>query len=146
MRSAGGRRSRPAALVLDRAGLSARSIKQTIEFSTVHEISHSLTSSLDQDNIFQQVSDHIRRTLNVQNLSIGLIDNPAGDIVFANILMGPLFQDMPSIRIRRGQGIAGYVVDSKKPLIVNDVYKDQRFYSKIDQASGYRTNSILAGR
>ncbi|MCA9988418.1 MAG: GAF domain-containing protein, partial [Anaerolineales bacterium] len=129
---------------LDRAGLSARSQKQTVEFATVHEISHSLTSSLDQDNIFRQVSDHIRRTLNVQNLSIGLIDKPTGDIVFANILMGPLFEDMASVRIRQGQGIAGWVVEKKQPLIVNDVYHDKRFYPKIDQQSGYRTNSILA--
>jgi two-component system, OmpR family, phosphate regulon sensor histidine kinase PhoR len=47
------------------------------------------------------------------------------------------------VRLQAGQGIAGQVALSGEPLIVNNVYKDQRFFSRIDRDSGFRTHSIL---
>ena len=129
---------------LERAGLSRRSMQQEIEFAVVHDISYSLTASLNLENIFQQLSDHIRRTLNVEHLSIALEDPLTGDLVFANVLMGPLFKDIPAVRLRPGQGIVGWVAEHAEPLIVNDVYKDRRFFSRVDSDSGFRTDSILA--
>ncbi len=128
---------------LDRAGLRQRSHQQAVEFATVHDISYSLTASLDLDQIFRQLSDTVRRTLNVQNLSIGLIEPASGDIIFANVLMGPLFSGRPPVRLKRGQGIAGWIAEHAQPLIVNDVFQDKRWYSKVDEDSGYRTHSIL---
>jgi len=54
-----------------------------------------------------------------------------------------MFADLPPIRLRSGQGIAGQVAQTGEPLIVNNVYRDQRFYAGIDQNSGFRTHSIL---
>ena len=129
---------------LERAGLSRRSIQQEIEFAVVHDISYSLTASLNLDNIFQQLSDRIRRTLNVEHLSIALEDPTTGDLVFANVLMGPLFEGIPPVRLRPGQGIVGWVAENAEPLIVNDVYTDKRFFAQVDSDSGFRTDSILA--
>jgi len=40
--------------------------------------------------------------------------------------------------------VAGWVIGSGKPVVVNDVTGDDRFYPEIDQISGYRTDSICA--
>jgi len=42
-----------------------------------------------------------------------------------------------------GQGIAGWVAQQKKPLIVNDVRKDDRFYREVDTQTKFTTRSIL---
>ena len=48
-----------------------------------------------------------------------------------------------SIRCRIGQGIAGYVVQTGKETIVDDVYADSRFDSSTDSQTQYRTRSAL---
>jgi signal transduction histidine kinase len=128
---------------IDRALLRQHIHRQDVEFAVVSDISYALTSTLSLQNIFQQLMDPVRRTLNVESLSVGLIDQTTGDIEFVDILMGPLFKDLPKIRLKRGQGIAGWVAENKQPAIINDVYKDKRFYSKIDRTSGFHTESMI---
>lgn len=129
---------------LDRAALRHRSDRQEIEFATIYDITYSLTSTLDLDSIIAQLADPVRRSLDVESLSIGLLDPASGDIVFVSQLMGPLFQNMPPIRLKPGQGIGGWVAEHGEPVIVNNAYTDTRFYSKSDQDSGFQTHSILA--
>jgi two-component system phosphate regulon sensor histidine kinase PhoR len=57
--------------------------------------------------------------------------------------MGPLFKDLPPIRLSPGEGIAGHVAETGEPLIVNDAYSDERWYARADAISGFETNSIL---
>jgi serine phosphatase RsbU (regulator of sigma subunit) len=45
--------------------------------------------------------------------------------------------------LRLGQGIAGYVGQTRESVIVQDVQHDQRFFRKADEASGFITRSIL---
>jgi two-component system phosphate regulon sensor histidine kinase PhoR len=130
-------------IFLDRAYLRNQVHRQDVIFSVVSDISYSLTSTLSMQKIFQQLMDPVRRTLNVESISVGLIEPASGDIEFVDILMGPLFRDLPPIRLKRGQGIAGWVVDHCEPVIVNDAYSDSRFYSQIDHRSGFHTGSMI---
>jgi two-component system, OmpR family, phosphate regulon sensor histidine kinase PhoR len=130
-------------IVLDRAFLQRQSDQQSIEFAIVSDISYATTSTLDLDVIFNQVADAVRRTLNAESISVGLTDTASGEIVFVNSLMGPLFRNMPPIRLKPGQGIGGWVAEHGEPLIVNNTYADQRFFTKVDRDSGFHTHSIL---
>ncbi|MFC1504775.1 GAF and HD-GYP domain-containing protein, partial [Spirochaetota bacterium] len=53
-------------------------------------------------------------------------------------------KEIKEIRIPKGQGICGWVADRKKPLVVNDVSSDKRFFQKADKKSKFQTRSILA--
>jgi PAS domain S-box-containing protein len=57
--------------------------------------------------------------------------------------MGARSDDLSEIRVKQGQGIAGWVALHGEPLIINDVYADKRFYSDADRRSGFRTNSMI---
>lgn len=130
-------------MVLDRAHLRHDVDRQDIEFAVVSEISYALTSTLSLQNIYRQLMEPVRRTINVESISVGLIDPPTGDITFVDILLGPLFEDLPPIRLQKGQGIAGWVAEHREPIIVNDVYSDRRFFSSVDNQSGFRTESMV---
>lgn len=130
-------------IFLDRAYLQNEVHRQEIIFNVVSDISYSLTSTLSLQKIFDQLMVPVRRTLNVESLSVGLIESVSGDIEFVDVLMGPLFQDLPPVRLKQGQGIAGWVAERREPVIVNDVYSDNRFYSQVDHQSGFRTNSMV---
>lgn len=129
---------------LDRAALRHRSDRQEVEFATIYDITYSLTSTLNLDAIILQLADPVRRSLDVESLSIGLIEPTSGDIIFVSQLMGPLFQNMPPIRLKPSQGIAGWVADHAEPVIINNAYTDTRFHAQVDRDSGFHTHSILA--
>lgn len=128
---------------LDRAYLRLQVDRQDIEFTVVSEISYELTSQLSFQNIFHQLSNNVRRTLNVESVSMGLIEDATGDILFVDVLMGPIFQDLPPVRLSKGEGIAGWVAEQREPVIINDVYTDRRFYSQVDHLSGFETRSMI---
>ena len=52
--------------------------------------------------------------------------------------------EVAQMRVPADRGVAGWVMKNKKPALVNDVQKDERFYAQIDRASGYKTKSMLA--
>ncbi len=129
-------------VALDRAYLRQQVDRQEIEFAVVSDISHALTSTLSLQNIYTQLMEPVRRTLNVGSISVGLLEQTTGDIIFVDMLMGDLFADIPTIRLKSGEGIAGWVVDKGSPVIVNDVYRDNRFYAGVDRSSGFLTESM----
>ena len=128
---------------LDRAYLRQTVDRQDIEFAVVSEISYALTATLSLQNIYRQLMEPVRRTLNVGSVSVGLIEQPSGDIIFVDMLMGDLFKDLPTIRLKNGQGIAGWVSENRQSVIINDVYSDKRFYSRVDRQSGFQTSNMI---
>ncbi len=128
---------------LQRALLRYQRDRQAIEFALTAEISQSLTSTLNLEEIFAQVSADMRRILDVESLSLGLIDPETGNIIFIPELMGSMFLDIPPITLPPGAGIAGWVAEHKEPVIVNNAYTDTRFSRSSDDQSGFTTRSIL---
>lgn len=53
-------------------------------------------------------------------------------------------QRIVNLRIPNGEGIVGWVADTGKPFISNNVHEEEKFYELVDDLSGYRTNSVLA--
>lgn len=47
------------------------------------------------------------------------------------------------MEIKLGQGIAGTVAETRKPLIIDNVYRDDRFFKQSDKTSGFITRSLL---
>ncbi|MFK7802407.1 MAG: ATP-binding protein [Anaerolineae bacterium] len=128
---------------LERAFLHYQRDRQAIEFAITSDISQRLSSTLDLQDIFNQVSDNIKRMLDVESLSLGLIQQHTGRIVFIPQLMGTIFLEIPPIQLEPGTGIAGWVADNRQAAIINDVYEDDRFSSDSDMTSGFITKSMI---
>ena len=47
------------------------------------------------------------------------------------------------IRIQANYGVAGWAFQNCDSLMINDAYKDPRFYKEVDKKSGFRTKNIL---
>ena len=128
---------------LDRASLRQEVDRRTVEFAVISDVSRALSSTLNVQQIYQLLTGPIRQTLAVETLSIGLVEPVTGDIVFVDKLLGPMFERLPPVRLKRGQGIAGWVAEHQEPVIINNAYSDQRFFSGVDQRSGFRTASMI---
>jgi len=116
--------------------------KRKEELSTINEIGRALTSSLNVKEILSVIMQQIRVLLHPKNWSLLLVDEAKGDLYF-EIVVGENAQKIKDMRLKMGEGIAGWVAEHRKPLLVSDVYKDPRFSPKADQASNFRTKSIV---
>lgn len=128
---------------LGRAALREATDHRIAESAIVSEISQALGATVSIQEIYQLLAGPIRQTLNVETLSMGLVEVATGDILFPGELMRPASAHSPSVRLKRGQGIAGWVAEHKEPVIINNAYSDRRFFLDIDRSSGFRTQSMI---
>lgn len=132
-----------AAIAIDNAQLYQQSAKQARQLNTLHRITKTITSSLDQDRVPSLIMERVTELLDVEEGSLLLTDNTTGDLVFS-YTTGPVGNQLLGMRIPRGVGIAGYVATNGISVMVDDVRHDNRFYAETDQSTGFTTRAILA--
>jgi signal transduction histidine kinase/putative methionine-R-sulfoxide reductase with GAF domain len=106
----------------------------------LREVGTALGTTLDLDQLLELILDKITDALEADRATLYLLDETNDELV-SRIAHG---EDVRSIRLKLGHGIAGHVARTGKPLHVRDAYKDPRFSPEWDMLSGYRTRSILA--
>lgn len=97
------------------------------------------TTTLDLDQLLELILHRIIDAVEADRATLYLLDDRRGELV-SRIVQG---DEVRAIRLKVGQGIAGYVAQTSKALLVNDPYNDARFNPEWDMTSGYRTRSIL---
>lgn len=73
-----------------------------------------------------------------------LLINPDDNKLYFEVALGSKGTEVQRFSLNKGEGIAGWVVDRNRSLIVNDVESDTRFFSNISKAVGFSTRNILA--
>jgi signal transduction histidine kinase len=112
------------------------------ELSSLNEIGQALNSSLDLQEILTFITARSTQLLDVAATSVVLRDNEAQEVRFA-AASGEGSEAVVGVRMKLGQGLAGWVAETGKPVIVPDVRTDQRFFPDVDADSGFTTRSIL---
>ena len=104
------------------------------------EVGRLISSTLELEQVLHLIMQRITKTLDAEAGSILLLD---GDELVFRVALGEMAEAISPIRLKLGQGIAGWVAQEGRPLLVPRVEEDPRFYSQIDQISSFRTRSIL---
>jgi GAF domain-containing protein len=81
--------------------------------------------------------------LDAETSSLFLLDETSGELT-AEIATGESGQAVAKQRVPAGSGVAGWVVAHAEPAIVDDPRNDPRFYSEIDERTGFETRNMLA--
>lgn len=110
--------------------------------SIVQEIGESLSSTLSLNEVLTRLLELVNKALGVGDGSILLVEEPSKDLVFQTSL-GSISQAIKPFRVPKGQGIAGVVAETGKPIRVDNAQKDNRHFKTIDQNTGFLTQSIL---
>ncbi len=99
-------------------------------------------ASSDLDEVLSIVLEEVRRLLNVMACSVWLAD-PVTNELICRQATGPKADIVRGWRLSPGAGIAGWVFNSRKSLIVADVLKDKRHYEEVENTVGLAIRSIL---
>jgi len=116
--------------------------RQVHNWVALNDIARTITSTLEESEVFRRVMTNVNRILQVEAGSLLLLDQETGELAFAVTLQGEAARFSP-FRLKPGQGVAGWVAQHGKPLLVPDVRQDPRFYAQVDQATGFQCRSIL---
>ena len=112
------------------------------ELAILHDVAKALTSSLNLDSILQTIMEKVAAYFRPDTWSLLMTDDEHHELYFA-IAIGDASESLKSVRLRIGEGIAGWVAKHGEPLVVPDVAKDERFASRIDEMTKWKTQSIL---
>ena len=113
----------------------------TIE-TQIFELASSISSSLDTQTVLDNALRCAEEIMEAEASSIFLIDEKQGDLYF-HLARGESAEKVMQLRIKMGEGVAGWVARTGESLIVPDAPRDPRFNPEIDAYSGFQTRSIL---
>jgi len=113
------------------------------EVAVFHELGKALTSSLQLDQVLRTIMEKIDEFLRPDTWSLLLLDESKQELYF-ELAVGKGSQALKDVRIKLGQGIAGWVAQHDEAVIVPDVSQDTRFFSKVDEKTKMETRSIVA--
>ncbi|MEW6527407.1 MAG: sensor domain-containing diguanylate cyclase [Spirochaetota bacterium] len=102
-----------------------------------------IVSSLELEHILEGIMEEVHTYFAPQNWSLLRYDPNSEELYFV-ISHGIDFDSVKNIRLKKGEGVAGYVVETKKPVFVPDTSIDTRFSDKIDRITGFSTKSVMA--
>ncbi len=120
--------------------LSLRRKVQVLQ--TLNEVVQAINSSLKPKEILNTIMEKAADLIKAEGWSVLLIDEGTNELVF-EAASGKAGKKLLGIRLKIGQGVAGWVARYGKSLIVPDVAKDPRFYSGVDEKTKFRTKSVL---
>ncbi|MFQ5787803.1 MAG: HD domain-containing phosphohydrolase [Thermodesulfobacteriota bacterium] len=116
-------------------------VQRINELDTINEISKAITSVLDMDELLSLCLNEINEKLKVRHSSIMLIDTKKNQLVVK------ASQGYRSVQVlgktqELGEGVAGRVIQEKKPILVKDIRYDNRFNKH--ERSDYKTKSFIS--
>src|SRR5947207_6064291 len=112
------------------------------EITIFHDVAKALSSSLDLDSILQTIMDKMAEYFRPENWSLLMVDGQKNELYFA-IAVGTAAEALKNVRLKVGEGIAGWVAKNGERLIVPDVMTDPRFAKRIDEMTKWETRSII---
>ncbi len=112
------------------------------ELSAIIKLSALIHSSLQISDVLTFTMKAAEEFMDAEASSVYEFDTEKNDIIirFAREGKGGFLQ---SKRLKLGEGIAGWVIQTGKPMIVEDVHKDPVFSDRVDRQTGFTTQSLL---
>ena len=121
---------------LDRLKLENEKLLETLEVNRV------VSSSLNLEVVLGTLMEKAKTLLEAEASSLMLVDEEAQELYFHTV-RGEKSDAVRKIRLKMGEGIAGWVAHEGKPVLVPDCSQDPRFYKRADQLTQFVTRSMM---
>jgi HD-GYP domain-containing protein (c-di-GMP phosphodiesterase class II) len=122
--------------------LRERLKEEVAQTKTLLEISRILNSSLDAKTVRTRAMESVMRLLDCEAGSLYLIDEEKGELYF-EVALGERAETLKEIRLKIGEGVAGWVAQTGESALIADTEKDPRWASKFDRKSKFRTKNMV---
>jgi PAS domain S-box-containing protein len=111
----------------------------------LNRVGQELAATLDLQQIIEQLLDEVTEIVGAEGGSVWLWDEQRQeDLVCQAASPRGQRHSLVNLRLRPGQGIAGWVAQERKSTIVASTSDDPHFFPGVDEQTGFRTSSLLA--
>lgn len=113
--------------------MEAEAYRKILDFFSV------VSGDEDEVAVLRKIAEFSATLLDAERATLFLLTEDM-DHLSAEAALGI---DSEGFHIEKMRGIAGYVFQTGEKAILDDAYKDERFYREIDRKTGFRTKSVL---
>ncbi len=131
------------AVALENTRLYTATLARAEELELLNEIGLALTSTLDYSRVVHAALSQVQRLFQAENVSLLRPDPQTGELHFVRTLAGTTPLEVP-VRLQSGEGIAGWTLEHRQPVLVRDAQNDSRFSDRVDQHLGGQTRALVA--
>jgi PAS domain S-box-containing protein len=117
--------------------------RRNLELELLYQTSKQVASSLELEQVVADLLEAVRRLLRAKACSLWLVDPQTDDLVCQKAV-GPDSGQVTGWRLPSGQGVAGWVFDRGRSLIVPDARAEPHHHKGIGEAIGWEIRSLLA--
>ena len=116
--------------------LDSKRLGATLEFSAV------VNSTIQLDEVITLIMKYVNRVVGSASSVLMLREDKTGDLIFT-VPMGTKRDDLNVVRVPAGNGIAGWVAEREKPLLIQNAKEDPRYNPEFDRTNGTEIKTIL---
>ncbi len=121
--------------------MSMASENKALSINQIKDISSWVSSAHDLNQLLELILESGTRIMRAKASSLLFLDEKKQKLYF-KVATGLKKEEIKQFEISVGQGIAGHVAQTGKPVLIEDVSKDKRWYRSISDKMGYKTKSI----
>lgn len=116
--------------------------RQVDRLALFHEVGKALFSTLDLQKILQTIMEKISDMLQPDTWSLLMLDEEAQELYF-EIAIGSGAEKLRDVRLKLGEGVAGWVAQHGEPVLLENPRRDPRFTPRVDELTHTETRSIV---
>ncbi len=98
-----------------------------------------VNSNIKLDDVLKSIVDVAVDLTNADRGTLYLVDKQKHEL-WSKVLLG---DELKEIRLKFGEGLAGWTAKNDEVINIKDAYNDKRFNESFDKESGYKTETIL---
>ncbi len=110
----------------DRRQFEVIDSRQMDHLRVFHDVARTLTASLQLEEILGTIMSKMASFFGPERWSMMLVDDATQELYYA-IAVGENASSLKGLRVRMGEGVAGWVASTGNPLVVPDVSLDTRW-------------------
>ncbi len=120
-----------------------RKLRQIIDaLNTLQYHIDAISAETDVLSLISSILSAALEAVNSENGSLMILRPRDNQLIFVDVL-GQSRDQLLGFSMPANQGIAGWVLANKSPILIPDVRKDKRWSPEIDETTGFHTASLL---
>ncbi len=124
------------------AALLSESLHVARRRATQMELAMVLNSTLNQREVRRRAIEAAASLLDAEVGSLLLVDEKTKDLFF-EVALGEKEEQVKQMRLKMGEGIAGWVAANDQPALINDVQNDPRYFRRARTITDFVTRNMV---
>jgi phosphoserine phosphatase RsbU/P len=123
-------------------GVSAKMWKEWRKTNQLFHISLRLNSTIKRKDLLQIIMETTEKAMQAEGSSIILVDEESGELYF-ELATGEKNEEIKEIRLKAGEGIAGWVARTGESVLIPDAATDTRWSNRVSTKVNIPTRNMV---